>query len=438
MNMEGYGPISTALGGASFAYDNGSAAVMNNPATLALMSDGSRLDIALGVLGPDVQATNPAGQRAKSEATAFFMPAIGYVERNGNFTYGLGMFGQGGMGCKYDGDSWRGLGFGLENRTEVSVGRLIAPVAYKVTDQLSVAATVDFVWAGMDLKMAMSGAQFFDLATPSSQQSGRAAGSILQSFGQIMQSMPAGTAVDYAYFNFANGNPFTGAAQGYGYAAKVGMVYRPIPEFSFGLTYHAETELGDLKDGAAVSFQLSVPGMGRMPQTLSGDIRVRNFEWPSMIGGGFAWTPAGPWSVALDVRRVLWSDVMDSFRMRFVASDATANGPFAGQTLDAELFQNWRDQTSVHGGVAFAATKALTVRAGANVSTNPIPDRYLNCLFPATIEKHLTGGFSYRFSERSSVDWSATYGFKVTQTNGYGISISHEQVNSQVMFSHRF
>ena len=37
MNMEGYGPIAAAMGGASMAYDNGTAAMMNNPATIGLM-----------------------------------------------------------------------------------------------------------------------------------------------------------------------------------------------------------------------------------------------------------------------------------------------------------------------------------------------------------------------------------------------------------------
>ncbi len=60
MNMEGYGPIATGMGGASFAYDNGTAAVMNNPATLGLMGKGSRLDVALGFLGPDVTSTHLA------------------------------------------------------------------------------------------------------------------------------------------------------------------------------------------------------------------------------------------------------------------------------------------------------------------------------------------------------------------------------------------
>ena len=51
MNLEGYGPIATGMGGASMAYDNGNAAVMNNPATLGLRGQGSRLDVALGMLG---------------------------------------------------------------------------------------------------------------------------------------------------------------------------------------------------------------------------------------------------------------------------------------------------------------------------------------------------------------------------------------------------
>ena len=57
MNLEGYGPIALGAGGASYAYDNGLAAVMNNPATLALAADGRRADLALGYLGPNVNSS---------------------------------------------------------------------------------------------------------------------------------------------------------------------------------------------------------------------------------------------------------------------------------------------------------------------------------------------------------------------------------------------
>jgi long-chain fatty acid transport protein len=179
------------------------------------------------VLGPRITATSPAGAAAESQAKAFFMPALGYATRSGNLTYGLGIFGQGGMGCRIRRAApGAASAFNLENRTEVSVGRVIAPLSWKVSERLHLAATADFIWAGMDLKMAMSGAQFFDLVDPRSQQFGRASGSLIpESFSGMLGTLPAGTSVDYAYFNFANGNPFTGEARGYGYAGKVGLVY---------------------------------------------------------------------------------------------------------------------------------------------------------------------------------------------------------------------
>ena len=83
MNMEGFGPEATAMGGASFAYDNGSAGMMNNPATLALMAPGNRLDLALGILGPDVKARAGGSEKASS-GDAYYMPALGYLRKAGS------------------------------------------------------------------------------------------------------------------------------------------------------------------------------------------------------------------------------------------------------------------------------------------------------------------------------------------------------------------
>lgn len=439
MNMEGYGPVSTAMGGTSMAFDNGTAAVINNPATLGLMTERARLDLAIGVLGPDITATNPAGTPADSQLTSFFMPAFGYARRSGDIVYGLGVFGQGGMGCQYDPNSWRGLGFGLENRTEVSVGRVIAPIAWKVNDRLQLAATADFMWAGMDLKMAMSGTQFFDLVMPTSQQFGRASGTIVQSFSGMMATLPVGTNVDYAYFNFSNGNKFTGEAKGYGYAGKVGLVYQASPHLTFGLTYHTKSVLSDLKTSrAAMSFQLNVPGMGRMAQTLTGEMKVNNFEWPALLGAGLAYRPNDRWLIAADLRQIYWADVMKQFSMTFTASGATSNGSFAGQQLNAALFQDWDDQLVTQIGAAYQATDQFTLRFGASYTTNPIPDKYLNCLFPATIKKHVMIGCGWKIDERSSVDFSFTHGFEVGKTNGYGIRVTHSQNNAQLLYSYRF
>ena len=130
MNIEGYGPIAAGMGGASMAYENGSAATMNNPATLGLMNDGqSRLELAIGFLGPDVEASipsMPAAGTAKSGGDAYYMPALGWTRKEGKLSYGVGMFAQGGMGTEYEANTFMAAGTGEAVRSEVGVGRLLA------------------------------------------------------------------------------------------------------------------------------------------------------------------------------------------------------------------------------------------------------------------------------------------------------------------------
>ncbi|NTW46694.1 MAG: aromatic hydrocarbon degradation protein, partial [Chlorobaculum sp.] len=98
MNLEGYGPKSMAMGGTGSAYDTGNSAVMNNPATLGYMKEGTS-EISFGIRGlhPDISIEN--GPNAdKSDATAFYMPSMSYMRRDGKVTWGVAMLAQGGMG----------------------------------------------------------------------------------------------------------------------------------------------------------------------------------------------------------------------------------------------------------------------------------------------------------------------------------------------------
>lgn len=251
MLMEGYGPIATGMGGASLAYDNGTAAMMNNPATLGLMSEGSRLDLAVGFLGPDVHWNNEMGSGAnqQSDDKAFWMPAIGYVKKSGNLTYGAGVLAQGGMGTNYP----NVLGSGSNMYAQVGVGRVIFPLAYNVNDKFTIGGSLDYVWAQMDLQM-MS---------------------------------PMGGYV----FNFRDGSDFTGAAKGSGISGKIGFTYKANDQFTFGGVYQAAGNIGDLTgDGAT----------------------VKNFDMPAVVGLGLAYKPNDKWLVAADLKDILWSDSMQT------------------------------------------------------------------------------------------------------------------------------
>ncbi|MDA8423939.1 MAG: outer membrane protein transport protein [Nitrospiraceae bacterium] len=462
MNLEGYGPIATGMGGASMAYDNGTAAMMNNPATLGLMPDGNRLDVALGYLGPNITVTGP--QETTSQSNAFYMPAIGWIQKSGQSAYGVGVFAQGGMGAQYAADTFLAAGSGEKVRSELSVGRLIVPYAYEVNKNLSVAASVDYVWAGLDLKMALPGSAFLDMAG-GSQKYGTVSGSMMTTFNQfvtfgMLQSPSATTTpVNYGRFDFSNNDPYTGKAMGSGFAGKLGGVYKVNDALSVGLAYHSKTWLGDLTTNSAqVSFNANVdnnllngswkPGVSGSPAAtysavpipLSGKIHVVDFQWPQMLGAGASYQVSDKLMVVFDYKWINWADVMKNFKMTFTA-DSTQAGlaqGFAGTELDATLYQKWKDQHVFMIGAGYKLTPEWVVRAGLNITNNPIPDTYVNALFPAIEKNHLTLGAGYMISKASSVDASYTYAPRVKATSPQVGVIAHSQNNAQVMYSYRF
>ena len=467
MNLEGYGPIATAMGGASMAHDNATAAVMNNPSTLGLMSQTNRIDLALGMLGPDVSAEVTMGSNtmnANSSADAFYMPAFGWAQKGGKLTYGFAVFAQGGMGTEFDANSWMAdpsggnnsaLTSGLVNRSEVGVGRAILPLVYELDKNVFIGGSIDFVWAGMDLQMAMSEAQFQDLANPQAQTIGTASGSMVQGFGQMYA--PFGGAgintLHHAYFDFSNDSDFTGEAFGTGVAGKMGITMRLTPKVTIGATYHTKTRLSDLKTDNA-TMQMAINGDAGMIMTptdtsddgtvsdmalnVTGKLTIKDFEWPATLGFGAAVQATDKLLLVADFKRIAWADVMEQFSMSFEADNSQANGPFANAKMDMALFQHWTDQTVIAVGGAYKATDELTLRLGYNHASNPIPAAYLNPLFPAIVESHVTSGIGYE-TGASAINLSVTKALEVDVTNpGSNVKSTHSQTSWQLMYSHLF
>lgn len=479
MNMEGYGPVATAMGGASLAYDNGNAGIINNPATLGFMKTGSsRLDVAVGGLHPSV-SSNGQG----SSADAFFMPAFGYVRKDGNISWGFGMMAQGGMGTEYANGGFYGTissamqpiagaaggyssaagaaaglaeGNGLRNLSEVGVGRLIFPVAVEVNDRLNIGGSIDYVWAGMDIQWMMDGAHFFDMMTHptavgmgASQRFGTLTGSFHDLFGNNFGG--AFTDLGYAYFDFNKSGKFGQQAKGNGLAANIGFTYKVSPVLTVGGVYHPKTNLSDLDtgtNGARGTFNVANAGTGSTPfqVTFNGRVKIINFQWPETYGFGFSYQANDRLMVAADYKRLNWADVMKSFKMEFTSENAPL-GPLipVGSVMNLDFRQNWKNQDVFQIGAQYRFNDALTLRFGGSFSTNPVPDQFVTPLFPAIIKNNYTAGFGYAISKSSSIDASLTYAPKVTVTNSWGAvggttnqRISMSQTNWQLMFSNRF
>jgi long-chain fatty acid transport protein len=434
MNLEGYGPISASMGGAGMAFDNGNAAMMINPATLGLSSKESRLDIAIGYLGPSV--SNSMGPFTfNSTGNDYVMPAFGYTRKAGAITYGVGVFSQGGMGTEWGSG---GTADGQKDRSELGVGRLIAPISFQVNESLNVGASLDYVWAQLDLMMALPvGAGF--LGAPGT------GGLVERCTGGYNVAPPLGPGCNFdaalgaappfgpgatAFrMNFSDNDNFTGSAKGSGFAGKLGFTYKLSDMATVGGSYHSKTSMDDLET-TSVGTALSIMTAGGAAPMSAGKITVHDFEWPETYGLGVSVQATPQLMLAADWKRVNWSDVMANFRMTF--SDANGSVTF-------RLPQNWDDQDVFSLGAAYQVTEKMTLRAGANIADNPIPNSTLHYLFPAMVENHYTAGMGYQFNDNQAVNLSMQFVPEVTQTNTrQGNTVRHSQTNWQIMYSHNF
>lgn len=422
MLMEGYGPISTGMGGASQAIEHGNAAMAQNPATLGLMPDGTaRLDVAFGILGPDVKSS-AGGQTAKSGGTSYLMPAFGYTRRSGAYTYGIGMFAQGGMGTEYEATSFMsapaGVSSGLPSRSELGVGNVILPLAYQVNSDLTVGATLKFMWSSLDMQMTASGGQLAAMA----QSSGVAP------TGALATMLPGLATAPWANISFSDDNDFTGSAKSTGFGASLGAVYKVNKDVTVGGSYQFKTALSDMETSSGAA---SMSAMGGFID--HGKITVIDFQMPSVFAVGASWQANPALLLAADLKYIGWEDAMKSFQMRY--DSAT---PGYG-SVNFGMDQNWKDQTVLNLGMAWKANEQLTLRTGLSLADNPIPDAYVNPLFPATVKSHVTLGLGYKVSEAGDFNASLTLAPSESVTNSTtGVAISHGQTNLQVMYSHRF
>jgi len=466
MNMEGYGPVATGMGGASFAFDNGTAGMINNPATLGMMKSGTaRFDIAVGGLHPNVDSSvnTPMGtMKAKSDGDAYYMPAMGYVRKSGKLAYGVGMMAQGGMGTEYGKNSFfsstaslmtRTQGAtlsGQENRSELGVGRLIFPLSFDVSDTFKVGGSIDYLWGGLDLQMGMSGSQFGSFAnlTPLG-YTAAPIGAVSPTSTMLGAMMPMMTRpefdVNWVQFDFSEGgNKMKQRLKTSGWAGNIGLQWQATPKLSVGAVYHAKSHLKDMSGKGSI--KMGVPAAmtpdGSGVMTISGKLKVVDFQWPETYGIGLAYQVNDQLMVAVDYKRIGWAKVMKNFNMSFVADSGAVNAAMgmAGATMDATLYQDWDDQNVFMIGGAYKFSNALTVRAGLNLANNPVPNKFVHYLFPATIKNHLALGFGYAFSPASSIDFSYTYAPEVSNTNSLtGVKTTHGQSNNwQFMYSHRF
>ena len=111
---------------------------------------------------------------------------------------------------------------------------------------------------------------------------------------------------------------------------------------------------------------------------------------------------------------------------------------------------NWDDQNGVKAGVEWKIDEKWTVMAGYSHANTPIDDDHvmLSALVPATVEDHLTAGFTHRFNEQNEVHVVALYAFphRMTDTGrgdlfsvlGKGSVLESSALSMILGYTHKF
>ena len=428
--MEGFGPISRAMGGAATAFNVGAAGMMANPATLSLMAPGAELHMGFDLVTTDINTKDRAtGERVSSDYRSnnrgpYLAPEVAYTYRNGALALGVGAFAQGGLGTEYGKNSFLSratgdLDTGLDNSSRLLVLNIPFAASYQVNDKLTVGGSIDAMWQGLNLEMLLGANQVGALIG-----AGRVSGSLVPVLGGLPD-------LRGAHFSLTKNRPLASGVDAWGFGGRIGMTYQVSNNTLFGAAYTIESEVNDMKGRATLT---AIDGVaGKIP--LEGNIKVRDFQMPAKLDIGLSHRFNDQWMMAADLSQVFWKHAMKDLNVGFAAD--------SGGTIDILLPQNYKNQTILSFGVAYQ-TGNWTWRGGGRIATQALRSETLLAVIPAIPRKHISVGFSYAFSKENSIDFAYTHAFKESMDNAslpnssVPIKVSHSQDNMTIGYVHRF
>jgi long-chain fatty acid transport protein len=396
MNMIGYGARSTAMAGADLAITDEPAAMNINPAGLG-WCERPEFDFGVSFMNPSIRHTDQLGNDSEDVLDRYPMPFLGYSHPVGNFTAGIGLFAQGGLGVEHAGlitpfsaRANSGMpfppGFWGNSvipdtdavKTELAHVRLTPAFAWRISPTVAVGATLNISYARADMELFPDTSILADLdmsGTP----------------GDSPNDMFSGMRVD--------------DVSAVGFGLRLGVQYRR-DKLSIGGAYSTETDLDF--DGGTATLNMSAMGLGKVVY----DAEMTNFAWPRQAGVGFGYRTTPGLLIAGDVDWINWSSAIETPTIVIKNPDH----PMAPPSREIPMQMNWEDQWVWALGFEVSPWEKWAARFGYNHGDAPIPDLMLRPQFPAIAEDHVTGGFGWK-ARKWVVDVALEYVLESEKTN---------------------
>jgi long-chain fatty acid transport protein len=364
MRMIGFGPTQVGMGGVSAALPLDAASIITNPAGIGEL--GTRIDFGASYFKPTVkyQATESAqlppgapaglavlnnGVSFDSARTASPVPAFGLVlPIDQNLTFGIGAYGIAGMGVDYPQNLFGGVTYSSYSQMRFAPG-----LAYKVSDMLSVGATVNVMYATMA----------YDAA---------------ESFLQVSHQ----------------------ASSAFGVGATAGVRFAPMKGLAFGAAYETKSWFQDFKFNIPAHTALD-PTFQPFP-VVAGVDSIK-FDQPSSATVGVAVSPLEALTLAADVQFIRWSESNGQNQPAYT-SDIAKTG-----AMPFDL--SWDDQWVFKVGAQYRVIPQVALRAGYNYGKMPLKAgrAFENIAFPAVAEHHITAGLGFDVTPKFAINLAGMY-----------------------------
>lgn len=438
-SLEGYGPVSRAMGSTGVAIDLGTAALMNNPATLALTLASDRESIAgsgdraafrhvleggvnLGtakLYGTNLETgeTLQASKDSLLHAAYASAPEAGYLHRSGRFSIAFGGFVQAGIMGSAGNTSFLSR---VGDANQVETGRPTDAKLFVLRFPLGVAFDVDHRWTvGASFDPVVAGVNFGMSAHRDQLQSLVAGGRLTGSPGLMatLNLLDAAAYTDGVWVGAHRSGDLDSALFAKGYAGKLGLLYRAGQRTHLGLAYRTRSRLSDLEGPGSIVLFHHAP-LVEGPVELRGRLRLANFQMPKEVTVGVGHRLDERLLLSADLTRAYWGEVMKDIDASFTIEEGSGIGSrYVGDSLKVRLPQNFRDVTILAVGVEFRASPEWTLRGGFSISNQPVPAETLLPLVPPIVTRHAMLGFSYHVTRRDVVSFAYSHAFEARLSN---------------------
>ncbi len=372
-----HGARAVALGGAFGATADDPTAIYFNPAGIAFLQG---TQVASGVYFITESSTfsgaNPypgQGYSVDMKSQIFYPPHFYLTgELTPNLHWGFGAYAPFGLGTWWP-DEYAGKY--LSKRVDLKVFNLNPTLSYKLTENLAIAAGVDYFYSALDLTRSIG------VINPYTQQAAEV--------GQV-----------HLYTDYKGG-----------WGWNVGLLGKLDGGFSIGATYRSNVKVNYTGKASFTQFPSGYADFDAIVASqvpFGSKVSAKSsIKFPDEVRVALAWH-GQKWGVEGDVIRMGWSSFKD------LPIDLT------GHPLLSEVRpEDYKDSNSYRLGVEYKASPSMAWQFGALYDKSPVPTISVSPLLPDADRKGASIGASFSLTPKTRLDVSYLYlKFKDRGTEG--------------------